>query len=289
MPNENKASKAIKGQNAFVVKAKAYADKVLGLPNDSIEKTIAIAVAICLVGAVFVSVSAVALKPLQVANKELDMKRNILSVVDLLEEGASPDEINEAFQQFETKIVDLETGDYVDDIDVVTYDQRKAAKEPAQHIMIDRADDLAKIKTRAKYAKVYLLKEDDAIQAVILPVHGYGLWSTMYGFLAVEGNGQTVIGINFYDQAETPGLGGEIVNPNWRALWKGKEIYNENGEPVLGLIKGTVDTSRDEAVNQVDGLAGATLTSVGVTNLVRYWMSSQGFSPYLEKIKSDEG
>lgn len=291
MPNESKDSKVMmKGQaNAFVVKAKAYADKVLRLPNDSIEKTVAIAVAICLVGAVFVSASAVALKPLQVANKELDMKRNILSVVNLLEDGAGADEIDEAFQQFETKIVDLETGDYVDDIDVATYDQRKAAKEPAQHIMIDRADDLAKIKSRAKYAKVYLLKEGDEINAVILPVHGYGLWSTMYGFLAVEGDGQTVIGINFYDQAETPGLGGEIVNPNWRALWKGKEIYNEDGEPVLGLIKGTVDTSRDEAVNQVDGLAGATLTSVGVTNLVRYWMSSQGFSPYLEKIKSDEG
>ncbi|MEE9397895.1 MAG: Na(+)-translocating NADH-quinone reductase subunit C [Methylococcales bacterium] len=275
--------------NAFVVKAKAYADKVLKLPNDSIEKTIAIAVAICLVGAVFVSVSAVALKPLQVANKELDMKRNILSVVDLLEDGATSDEIDEAFQQFETKIVDLATGDYIDDIDVAAYDQRKAAKAPDQHVMIDRADDLAKIKTRANYAKVYLLKEGDEINAVILPVHGYGLWSTMYGFLAVEGDGQTVIGINFYDQAETPGLGGEIVNPNWRALWKGKEVYNENGEPVLGLIKGTVDTSRDEAVNQVDGLAGATLTSVGVTNLVRYWMSSQGFSPYLEKIKSNEG
>ena len=275
--------------NAFVVKAKAYADKVLKLPNDSIEKTIAIAVAICLVGAVFVSVSAVALKPLQVANKELDMKRNILSVVGLLEDGASSDEIDEAFQQFETKIVDLATGDYIDDIDVAAYDQRKAAKAPDQHVMIDRADDLAKIKTRANYAKVYLLKEGDEISAVILPVHGYGLWSTMYGFLAVEGDGQTVIGINFYDQAETPGLGGEIVNPNWRALWKGKEVYNENGEPVLGLIKGTVDTSRDEAVNQVDGLAGATLTSVGVTNLVRYWMSSQGFSPYLEKIKSNEG
>ncbi|MGR9100349.1 MAG: FMN-binding protein, partial [Gammaproteobacteria bacterium] len=112
-------------------------------------------------------------------------------------------------------------------------------------------------------------------------------WSTMYGFLAVEADGQTVQSINFYDQAETPGLGGEVVNPNWRALWKGKKIYSQSGEPVLGLVKGNVDPSKPGAETKVDGLAGATLTSVGVTNLIRYWMSSEGFEPYLNKVKTN--
>ena len=90
------------------------------------------------------------------------------------------------------------------------------------------------------------------IESIILPMHGYGLWSTMYGFLAIEADGQTVKSINFYDQGETPGLGGEVVNPNWRALWKGKKVYSESGEVELGLIKGVVDTSKSGSEYDVD-------------------------------------
>ncbi len=266
--------------------SKRYAEKVLSLPNDSFEKTVMVALALCFACAVVVSASAVALKPLQVSNKALDMKKNILDVVGLLEEG---EDIDEAFKQFETRVVDLETGEYVDTVDAGTYDQRKAAKDSTMSVAIERKQDIAGIKRRENYAKVYLLKEGGQVKAIILPVHGYGLWSTMYGFLALEGDGETVIGINFYDQAETPGLGGEVVNPKWRALWKGKKVFDESGEPRLGLIKGNVDPSRPGAEYQVDGLAGATLTSVGVTNLVRYWMGRQGYALYLEKIRSEKG
>jgi len=266
--------------------SKRYAEKVLSLPNDSFEKTVMVALALCFACAVVVSASAVALKPLQVSNKALDMKKNILDVVGLLEEG---EDIDEAFKQFETRVVDLETGEYVDTVDAGTYDQRKAAKDSTMSVAIERKQDIAGIKRRENYAKVYLLKEGGQVKAIILPVHGYGLWSTMYGFLALEGDGETVIGINFYDQAETPGLGGEVVNPKWCALWKGKKVFDESGEPRLGLIKGNVDPSRPGAEYQVDGLAGATLTSVGVTNLVRYWMGRQGYALYLEKIRSEKG
>jgi Na+-transporting NADH:ubiquinone oxidoreductase subunit C len=263
----------------------AYKQKVLALGNDSLEKTIAVALALCFVCAILVSFSAVVLKPLQVENKALDMKKNILDVAGLMDEGT---DINLAFSdQIEEKLVDIATGDYVEDIDVVTYDQRKAAKDPEQNITLDSSDDIASIKRKAKVAKVYLVKKGDAIQSIILPMHGYGLWSTMYGFLALEADGQTVKSINFYDQAETPGLGGEVVNPNWRALWKGKKVYNDSGEVALGLIKGVVDISKPGSEYNVDGLAGATLTSLGVSNLVKYWMSAEGFAPYLDKIKND--
>ena len=263
----------------------AYKQKVLALGNDSLEKTIAVALALCFVCAILVSFSAVVLKPLQVENKALDMKKNILDVAGLMDEGT---DINLAFSdQIEEKLVDIATGDYVEDMDVVVYDQRKAAKDPEQNITLDSSDDIASIKRKAKVAKVYLVKKGDAIQSIILPMHGYGLWSTMYGFLALEADGQTVKSINFYDQAETPGLGGEVVNPNWRALWKGKKVYNESGEVALGLIKGVVDISKPGSEYNVDGLAGATLTSLGVSNLVKYWMSAEGFAPYLDKIKND--
>ncbi|MEI6543479.1 MAG: Na(+)-translocating NADH-quinone reductase subunit C [Methylococcales bacterium] len=279
-----------------------YKDKVLALGNDSLEKTIAIAVSLCLVCAVLVSFAAVALKPLQVDNKAADMKKNILDVAGLLEEGA---DINAAFSdKIEAKLVDLETGDYVEGINADEYDQRKAAKDPAQSILIPKDKDIAHIRVKAKYAKVFLVKEAGAVKSIILPINGYGLWSTLYGFLSLDADGQTVQSINFYDQQETPGLGGEVVNPNWRALWKGKKVYAESdqpaldkgligeadiGEPALSLIKGTVDTTKPGSQYQVDGLAGATLTSTGVTNLVRYWTSNEGFAPYLKKVRTVKG
>ncbi len=282
-------------------KFKAYADKILALGNDSLEKTIAIAVSLCLVCAVFVSMAAVALKPLQIDNKELDMKKNILDVAGLLQADTN---IEQAFaEKIEAKLVNLETGDYADG-DANAYDQRKAAKDPAQSVLISKDKDIAHIRFKAKLAKVYLVKEGGATKSIILPINGYGLWSTLYGFLSVEADGQTVQSINFYDQAETPGLGGEVVNPNWRALWKGKKIYAETeqassdkgslgeagvGEPALSLIKGTVDSSKAGSQYQVDGLAGATLTSTGVTNLVRYWTSKEGFAPYLAKVRTVKG
>ncbi len=308
MPNEKKQCQHLAGlcaaleKNDNYLKAKAYAEKVLALGNDSLEKTIAIAVSLCLVCAVLVSFAAVALKPLQVNNKELDMKKNILDVAGLLEEGSN---IDTAFaEKIEPKIVDLATGDYVDSVNVAEFDQRKAAKDPAQNVTIPKEKDIAHIRIKAKYAKVFLVKEGGAIKSIILPVNGYGLWSTLYGFLSLEPDGQTVQSINFYDQAETPGLGGEVVNPNWRALWKGKKVYAEadvaasekgliaeadKGEPALSLIKGVVDNSKPGSQYQVDGLAGASLTSTGVTNLIRYWMSQEGFALYLNKVRTGNG
>ncbi|WP_442496867.1 Na(+)-translocating NADH-quinone reductase subunit C [Methylobacter sp. sgz302048] len=264
-------------------KFKVYRDKILALSNDSLEKTIAIALSLCLFCAVLVAFAAVALKPLQFGNKELDMKKNILDVAGLLEADT---DIDKAFEeQIEAKLVDIETGDYVENMDVATYDQRKAAKDPAQSIAIPADKDIAHIRAKAKIAKVYLVKNGDNIQSIILPVNGYGLWSTLYGFISLAADGQTVQSINFYDQAETPGLGGEVVNPNWRALWNGKKVYSTSGEPALGLVKGVVDKNKPGSEYQVDGLAGATLTSNGVSNLIKYWMGNEGFAPYLNKVR----
>jgi Na+-transporting NADH:ubiquinone oxidoreductase subunit C len=156
----------------------AYRDKILALSNDSLEKTIAIALSLCFVCAILVSMAAVALKPLQIENKAFDMKQNILDVAGLL----SPDtNVDAAFaERIEAKLVDMETGLYVENQNIELYDQRKAAKDPAQSIEIPAKKDIASIKRKAKIAKVYLVKEGDAIKSIILPVHGYGLWSTMY-------------------------------------------------------------------------------------------------------------
>ncbi|TPQ24625.1 Na(+)-translocating NADH-quinone reductase subunit C [Methylomonas sp. EFPC3] len=285
MPNaENKTNNFNEQLCKYYAQFRVYADRILALSNDSLEKTVNVALALCLVCAVLVSIATVALRPLQSHNKALDMKKNILDVAGLLEDGT---DIDQAFRErIEAKLVDIATGEYVDG-NVDEYDQRKAAKDPAQNEVIPPEKDIASIRTKAKLAKVFLVKNGDKLQSIILPINGYGLWSTMYGFLALDADGQTVQSINLYDQGETPGLGGEVVNPNWRALWKGKKVYGDSGEVALTLVKGTVDNSRPDAATKVDGLAGATLTSRGVSNLILYWMGPEGFAPYLNKIKAN--
>lgn len=303
--NSNPAVPGLKQRLAgYVETVQVHAQPYLDLPNDSFKKTVAVALALCLVGAVVVSGSAVILRPLQEWNKSKDEKVNILEVAELYQKGMDVDAV---FKDIETRIVDLATGDYVDNVDAKTYDQWKAAKDPAQSEAIPADKDIASIKRKPKYAKVYLVKQEGKLKTVILPVSGYGLWSTMFGFLALEADGQTVTGMNLYDQAETPGLGGEVVNPKWKALWKGKKVYNfsgkevhesnlsekgqtiEIGEVALGLVKGSVDPSRPGSEYQVDALAGATLTSRGVSNLVQYWMGKEGYGIYLAKLRSGRG
>jgi len=256
--------------------------KILALSNDSKTKTIIMATLVCLVCAVFVSISAVALKPLQVLNKELDKKKNILQIAGLYQKG---DDIEAAFSKIEIRIIDLASGEYTTEVDPASYDDRKAAKDPAYSINIDKEKDFASIRQRAKFMPVYMVKEEGAVKQLILPVSGYGLWSTLYGFMAVESDGQTIVGLSFYEHAETPGLGGEVDNPNWKKQWRGKEIYGESGEVAINVVKGGVSQKADIAINQVDALAGATLTSRGVANMLKYWMGADGYQMYLKKIQ----
>ena len=90
--------------------------------------------------------------------------------------------------------------------------------------------------------------------------------------------------MGFYEHAETPGLGGEVDNPLWKAKWIGKEIYNPQGEVAIQLLKGGVGPATSNAQYKVDSLAGATLTSRGVENLVHYWLGDNGFKPFLKHI-----
>jgi len=148
--------------------------------------------------------------------------------------------------------------------------------------------DVAKIGRRAKYSVVYVIENDSGIDKVILPIKGYGLWSTLYGFVALESDLNTVAGLGFYEHAETPGLGGEVDNPNWKAQWIGKKSYDADNQQALTVLKGSVDNSRPEAIHQIDGLSGATLTAKGVDNLIKFWMGKDGFAPFLANLRSGE-
>lgn len=261
--------------------------------KDAMSNIIVVSLLVCLACSVVVSSAAVFLKPQRVANKELDRNMNILEAAGLYdkETATGNEDIDALIGNFEIRMVDLEEKRLLSELevndlgyDVTTYDQRKASKDPATSKALSKAEDIASISRRARYSVVYLLKEEGDVSKVVLPVHGYGLWSTLYGYLAIEGDMQTVAGITFYEHGETAGLGGEVDNPRWKSSWSGKSVYSD-GEVRLGVIKGAVDPSSSRAKYQIDGLSGATLTSVGVGNLVKYWMGPQGFGPVLKEIK----
>ncbi len=261
--------------------------------KDSISNIILVAVSLCLVAAIAVSSIAVSLKPTRQANKELDRAKNILIAAGLFEKGKTQNsEIDGLFEQFEIRLVDLREGKMLSaseaealGIDPQTFDQRKASKDPSQSRDLETAEDLASISRQADYSVAYLLKTGDNLDRIVLPIHGYGLWSTLYGFLALDGDLNTVAGITFYEHQETAGLGGEVDNPVWKAGWEGKEIYGDDGKVVLTVVKGSVDPTNAAAGHQIDGLSGASLTSRGVQNLVQFWMGQQGFGPVLDKLK----
>jgi len=251
--------------------------------NDTMGKTLLVTVLLCVVCSVVVSAAAVILKPKQVANKELDRKSNILAAAGISDPNKSVDEL---FTQITTKYVDLDTGKYVDV--PAGYDDAKAAKDPQQNVRLSREEDKAGIKSIAQIKPVYLVQSDSGdVEKLVLPVHGKGLWSTMYGFLALEGDLNTVVGLGFFSHGETPGLGGEVDNPSWKAIWPGKKVYGEDKtDPKITLIKGAVDASTPNAEYKIDGLSGATLTSNGVTNLVQFWMGENGYAPFLNNLRA---
>ncbi|CAK2826315.1 Na(+)-translocating NADH-quinone reductase subunit C [Vibrio crassostreae] len=246
--------------------------------NDSIKKTLFVVIALSLVCSIIVSTAAVVLKPKQQANAVLDQQTKILEVAGIDLAGDIPALYAE---NIEPRLVDFATGDFVDG-DAAAYDQRKAAKDPAQSIKLSAEDDIAKIIRRANTGTVYLVKDGAETSKVIIPVHGNGLWSMMYAFVAVETDGNTVSGITYYEQGETPGLGGEVENPTWRAQFVGKKLFDENHKPAIQVVKGGAPQGSEHGV---DGLSGATLTSVGVQHTFDFWLGDMGFGPFLAKVR----
>lgn len=246
--------------------------------NDSIKKTLGVVIGLSLVCSIIVSTAAVVLKPKQQANAVLDKQSKIVQVAGITGEGTIP----ELFAaNIEPRLVDFKTGEFVDG-DAATYDQRKAAKDPKQSIKLTAEQDKAKIIRRANLGVVYLVKSGDTVSKVIIPVHGTGLWSMMYAFVAVETDGNTVAGITYYDQAETPGLGGEVENPTWRAQFVGKKLFDENHNPAIKIVKGGAPAGSEHGV---DGLSGATLTGNGVQHTFDFWLGNDGFGPFLAKVR----
>lgn len=257
----------------------------------SVAQVFRVALAVCIVCSVVVSTAAVTLREAQEQNRAIDRQRNMLAAAGLLPAGASRDEVIAAAARVVPRLVDLQTGRFANPGTGVPraekYEPLQAARDPALSEALGAEEDIAGIRRRERYALVYILEDEGQLNRIILPVRGYGLWSTLHGFLALEGDGNTVAGLGFYAHGETPGLGGEVDNPRWKVLWQGKQLYRPGGygrEVALQVTKGKAPVSGPSARHQVDGLSGATLTSRGVSHLLEYWLGREGFGPFLVNL-----
>ena len=231
------------------------------------------AIGICVVVSSVLALLATVLKPTQEAAAEFDRQKNVMMAAGLLKKS-DPRPRAELEKLYAERVVEVivDTRDGTVATGKTTADLKelneKAAKENPQH-------------TRA-FRSIATAKKDGKIDTYILPVSGKGLWSTLYGYLALEADKNHVRGIQFYKHGETPGLGGEVENAEWTAGWHGKTILDEKGELVSVTVKkGKVDPSiPKEKQHYVDGLAGATITSNGVSKFVMNDLKT--FSTYLK-------
>jgi len=259
------------------------------MSNDSIGKTILVALAVCVIWSLLVSTAAITLKPIQDQNKKIEKMKNIIAVGGLMDVDKDIEDIYKG--HIDSRIVDLETGKYLPKDNQVgllnpeVYNIKKVAKDPELGKLIPRNKDRARIRRMPKFVPVYFVKKDEKVSRIIFPVYGSGLWSTMYGFIALDRDLNTIKGFTFYEHGETPGLGGEVDNPQWKALWKGKLVFDENNRLRIEVIKGKVDILKLESKYQVDGLSGSTLTTNGVNNLVRFWLGEDGFAMFIQELR----
>jgi len=256
--------------------------------KDSPQKALLVVFAVALVCSILVSVAAIVLNPIQLRNQLVERSRNVIALTGLVPPGTalSGDEILEAVEQLDIRVLNIDTGRFDDSLDPAEFDARAAVNDPDRSIAIPESEDIASLGRRSSYAVVYLVWDEDELSRIIFPIVGQGMWSTLRGFLALEADLNTIAAVSFYEQAETAGLGDQIMRPDWQAQWQGLQLFDNQGVFRFRIAGGAVEAGSPAARHEVDGLSGATVTGVAVTRLVAYWFGPNGYANFLDKLKS---
>ena len=255
--------------------------------NDSTLKALLVVGLTALACSVVVTTTAVTLQPIQRAYQDLERNRVLVGIAGLAEQVAelSDRQVVSLFQELEARVVDLDTGTFDDSTSADDLDSQAAANDPEQSVAIPADEDVAALGRRARRIVVYVVPRADGIERMILPVYGQGMWSTMYGFIALDSDLNTIAGITFYEQAETAGIGDQILRADWRARWVGRKLYDPEGTLRFRVSNQTVDPQSPEALYHVDAISGATVTTDAVSNLVAYWLGEHGFQPFIDSLR----
>ena len=253
--------------------------RFLALPNESRTKTLAMAFLVAAICALMVSGATVLLRPIQTANRAAEdqarieaLVRGIPGMTDLLAQSGGT---------LTTVVVDLDDGRAAQDVTTDTLDA--ALADTSNWTALDSGADLAGLGQRPDYAQIFLLRQAEEISLVLLPLTGQGYSGRIDAILAIDGDANTIAGIAITNHSETPGLGGRIEEPSWQASFPGTELRDDSGDLRFSVARGEAATPY-----QVDGITGATRTTRGISNMVRFWIGNDGYGPLLRAIERGE-
>ncbi len=229
--------------------------------------TLFFAAIVTIVCSLLLAGAATLLRDRQQENVELDKRTNILASAGMTEINGKPLTRADVLRIYEEQIRSM----------VIDKNGNKTDKS------IDELDP----KEDGEYLPLYYCVNKDSIESYIIPISGKGLWSTIYGYLAIEPDGKTVKGITFYQHGETPGLGGEIEKEWFTNNFKGKQIVDEQGNLTsITVVKGSVKDKISDVSKRkyyVDGVSGATLTGRGLTKFLKEDLEK--YEPFFKKIR----
>ncbi len=250
--------------------------RLLAAPNDSRGKMLAMAFLVSAGSALAVSSAAVLLGPRLDANRAAAQQARLEAM--LAELPALADILSgTGAESLEILVADLRTGGLAD-IDPAGFDP--AALGPEDQTELSAEADIAGIGTRPDLVPIYLARDGDEIAVAVLPVIGQGYQSRIEAYLALEGDLDTVAGLTITEQGETPGLGAVIQTASWQGQWPGTLLTDEAGDLAVAVVRGGADEAWE-----VDAITGATRTSNGVQNMIRFWVGPNGYGPILDGLR----
>jgi len=253
------------------------------MSRESPRNAILVVMLTALVCSGLVSAAVVMLRPIQLNNQMLDRSRNIMQLTGLLPvDGQMEDEeVLELYKSLDRRLVDIDAAEFDPEMDPNTFSLQRADNDPELSIAIPSKQDSANLGRRSRYTPVYMVWDGDQLDRMILPVRGNGMWSMLRGYIALESDLNTIAGMTFYEQNETPGLGDQITHKHWLEQWQGRRIYDDQGKPRFRVNEGVVQPGTETAEFEVDALTGATVTANAVTGLVDYWFGPHGYREFL--------
>jgi len=257
--------------------------------KDSPRNAFFVVMVTALVCSSLVSAAVVVLRPIQLNNQMLDQSRNIMQLTGLLpgDRVIEDEDMLELYKSLDIRIINIDEADYNEEIDPVTFNTRLALNDPDLSVAIPSELDLASLGRRTRFMPVYMVWDDDGLDRVILPVRGNGMWSMLYGYIALEPDLNTISGMTFYEQNETPGLGDQITHGHWLEQWQGRQVYDDQGNPRFRINEGVVQPDSATSRFEVDALTGATVTGDAVTSMVHYWFGPHGYRDFLLALREN--
>jgi Na+-transporting NADH:ubiquinone oxidoreductase subunit C len=261
------------------------------MAGDSVRKTITVALSVSLACSVLVTTTVVSMSGVQEENRRKSRMDRIFGDLNILRPGES---LEEAIKRIRPFLVDLQAGEALPEerhtaaLNPDAFDVQAQAESPEYGRALPPEKDIAGLGRIPRYMVAYRVLENGAVDRYVFSIHGKGAWSTLYGVIALGRDLKTIEGITFYEHGETPGLGGEVDSRRWKSRWIGKRAFDDEGDLRIRVIRGTVDPSAPDARYRIDGISGATATTRGVDQLVRFWLGGEGYGPFIKKLGTEE-